>query len=746
MVKFGEHDAEYDKVVQRLARLAGRAIRRGVRGSNTDLSVGSVATQDRNGGSSTFFLVPYTWNPDFVGRSDVLEKLKSQLGHGQPQSSGKQHRRVALYGLGGIGKTQIALAHVYWLQETSPDVSVFWVHASNAERFRQSYVSIAEECQIPGHDDPKTDVLPLLKRWLERKERGRWLMVIDNADDAQLVSGPEGVGRHIPECAHGSVVVTTRNKEAGSRLTRGGRPIEVREMGESESEELLKKKLEEGGVEADALMALASRLERLPLALVQAAAFMQEKSVPVSRYLQLLGGGDQDLVDLLSEEFETVGRDSETPRAVTETWILSFDQIQQQNAFAGELLSLMSLFDRQAIPSDFLSDYSKQQSGQGPRGGVQLSKALGVLKAFSFVVEEKDHGLDMHRLVQLVTRKWLVKKDTIRHFGGQALMAVSHMYPFGSHDNRLICTAYLPHVDAVLKLGGTGSREEKLARASLLHCAAALFYYQGQWGDAEEFQAQAVDLWRALLGPDHPDTLDSMSNLASTYWSQGRWEEAEKLDIEVIETRKTKLGASHPNTLTCMNNLAATYWNQGRWDEAEKLEVEVMETSKTKLGASHPNTLTSINNLAATYKNQGRWDEAEKLEVEVMETSKTKLGASHPDTLISISNLASTYKNQGRWEEAEKLGVEVMETSKTKLGANHPDTLTCMNNLAFTWQGLGRLDDALDLMRQCVQLRHKALGPAHPHTVFSLSTLYAWQAASSHSVADVEVAGISGRE
>ncbi|KXJ85024.1 hypothetical protein Micbo1qcDRAFT_237614 [Microdochium bolleyi] len=381
------------------------------------------------------------------------------------------------------------------------------------------------------------------------EERGRWLMVIDNADDAQLFSGPEGVGRHIPECAHGSVVVTTRNKEAGSRLTKGGRPIEVREMDESESKELLKKKLEEGGIEADDLSPLSSRLERLPLALVQAAAFMQEKSVSVSKYLQLLGGGDQHLVDLLSEEFETVGRDSETPRAVTETWILSFDQIQQQNAFAAELLSLMSLFDRQAIPSDFLSDYSEQQSGKEPRGEVQLSKALGVLKAFSFVVEEKDHGLDMHRLVQLVTRKWLVKKDTIRHFGGQALMTVSHIYPFGNHDNRLICTAYLPHVDAVLKLGGTGSREEKLARASLLHCVAGLFYYQGQWGDTEEFQAQAVDLRRALLGSEHPDTLTSMANLASTFWNQGRWEEAEKLQVEVMETFQAKLGADHPDTL-----------------------------------------------------------------------------------------------------------------------------------------------------------------------------------------------------
>lgn len=122
---------------------------------------------------------------------------------------------------------------------------------------------------------------------------------------------------------------------------------------------------------------------------------MQEKSVPISRYLELLEKSDQDLVDLLSKDFETVGRDSETPRAVTETWIPSFDQIQRQNTFAGELLALIGLLERHAIPLEFLSSYGKQQSEQEARGEVQLTEALGVLKAFSFVVEEKDHGLDV---------------------------------------------------------------------------------------------------------------------------------------------------------------------------------------------------------------------------------------------------------------------------------------------------------------------------------------------------------------
>jgi len=130
-------------------------------------------------------------------------------------------------GLTCCSKTQVALACAYWLQDEHPEVSVFWVHASSAERFRQAYAFIAQECGVPGYDDIQTDVLPLVKTWLQRTERGRWLMIIDNADDAQLFSWPGNLGQWIPECPHGAVLVTTRNKAAGLRLIRSGRLIEV---------------------------------------------------------------------------------------------------------------------------------------------------------------------------------------------------------------------------------------------------------------------------------------------------------------------------------------------------------------------------------------------------------------------------------------------------------------------------------------------------------------------------------------
>jgi len=541
-------------------------------------------------------------------------------------------------------KTQIALAYTYWVQKTHPEVSVFWVHASSAERFCQAFASIARECQVPGHDDPKADILSLLKTWLERKERGRWLMVIDNADDTQLFfgrpeeSGSTGtagqearLGYYVPECAHGSILITTRNKQAGLRLTKGVSPIEVTKMDDHESVQLLRARLEEHDADRSELSVLSTRLDHLPLALVQAAAFIQENSMAVGEYLELLDSTDSDFVDLLSQEFETVGRDSDTPRAVTQAWMISFEQIQQQNAVAGELLSLMAFFDRQAIAAEFLSCYGEQHQ-DGGHGKIQLHKALGVLKAFCFVTVSKDQSLDIHRLVQLVTRKWLANKGIGKGFAEQALIVVSKQYPFGEYENWTVCGRYLPHVYAVLEHEGTGLLDGQVARGALLHNAAGYLFKQGLWEEAERLQAEAVAVRKRALGSEDRLTLASMCNLASTYRERGQWSEAEKLQAEELEICSRVLGADHPDTLMSMANLAATIWNQGRWDEAEKLGMQVMETRKAKLGADHPDTLTSMANLAFTWKGMGRYKDAFGLIKACFELCQRKLGPSHPHT------------------------------------------------------------------------------------------------------------------
>ncbi|KAI1433920.1 hypothetical protein GGR50DRAFT_704951 [Xylaria sp. CBS 124048] len=676
-------------------------------------------------------LVPYLANPDFVGRTTILDQLRQE----QSRMGGQFQIRVAIYGLGGIGKTQIAISYIFRLREEYPDMSIFWVHASSVERFRQAYDSIAEECEIQGRNDPKEDILLLVKKWLESKASGQWFMVIDNADDAQIFnqsiqpmgdSNPitpgqrGGLSRYIPECAHGAILITTRNKQVGAQLTRGSRLIEVGKMNDNESGELLATRLGGSHDDTDTRMLLASRLEHLPLALDQAAAFIQENSIGVDDYLQLLGDSDQHLASLLSEDFEAIGRESNQSHAVATTWILTFEQIQRQNVFASELLSFMCLLDRQAIPFDFLSAFSKVQ---GIDEGLHFTKALGLLKAFSLIAEETSGSFSMHRLVQLITQNWLNAKKTTSQFEKQALLIVSEKYPYGGFGNRAKCSAYLPHAQRVLKLVGTGSSQEALAKASIYHCVGSFFDLEGHWADAEKYQIQAIDIRARLLGENDPDTLNSISDLAWTYVHQGRWNEAESRALQVMEKREARWGRDYPDTLTSIANLSSVYWNQGRWEEAESLELEVMEKRQAILGSDHTDTLTSMTNLASVYAKQGRWAEAEPLMAQVMDKQKAISGLNHPKTLSSMANLASVYFHLGRWKEAELMEVELSEKGKTVWGPDHPKSLLFMNNLAETYRNQGRWNEAESLGVELVEKRRRILGPDHPDTLISMNNL-----------------------
>ncbi|KAH6994974.1 hypothetical protein EDB80DRAFT_728361 [Ilyonectria destructans] len=680
-----------------------------------------------------WFLIPFVKNDAFVGRTSTIQKLQQALS--------TSHRMATLFGLGGIGKTQIALAYVHWLHEKHPDVSVFWVYASSAERFRQSFSTIARECKIPGYDDPKVDVLILVKGWLENDAREQWLMVIDNADDMTLFFNSSGPGQtmstigshanfanYIPNCKYGAIIITTRNKQVGARLTKGLNLIKVDGMDEKESTSLLQVRLEGECFTSTDLLELSSKLEYLPLALAQAAAFIQENSMSVDQYLQLLDG-DEGLVELLSEEFETVGRDSDTPQAVAKTWMLSFQKIQGQNPFASELLSLMSLFDRQAIPEAFLSNYGERNNSFKSR--TELEKAVGVLKAFSLISEESRGNLNMHRLVQLVTRKWLITKKTIGRYEGQALLTMSRLYPHGRFESRNICSAYLPHAIAVLKGTASESTEEAAARGDLLHSMASYLEFKGKSKDAEKLSEQAVEISKRTLGENHQDTLASMSNLTLTYIKLGRWDQAEELGLQVIETQKRIFRKEHPDILASMNNLTLIYIKLGRWDQAEELGLQVMETQKRIFGEEHPDTLNSMGSLASIYRCQGRWDQAEELELQVTETQKRILGEEHPDTLNSMNNLALTYIKLGRWDQAEELELQVTETRKRILGEEHPDTLTSMSNLAGTWYESGRCHDGMVLMQDCFRIQERVMGPDHPETRNLSEVLSRWQGPGS---------------
>ncbi|KAJ5688706.1 hypothetical protein N7462_003098 [Penicillium macrosclerotiorum] len=716
----------------------------------------------RNVISKTHFLVPLPRTLHFVGRQYELRTLHSRM-----DSSGDGQVVLSLCGLGGIGKTQIAIQFAHQVIERDTGISVFWVNGASISAVQESYYRIAVQCGILSTDQINSFFMSRVKRWLESESAGRWLMIVDNVDNAyEFLNGEEAAGKaplaHMPKCSHGSILYTTRDLGFAEQVSFSNNVIKVSPLSESESIALLKKiatsptnsRSPDDQSSSDDLALLSKELGYLPLAIAQAAIYMDTFRLPVSEYLRYFE--DQETARrVLNFEAPDFTRDKGW-ESLYSTWKISFDRIRERNTLAADVLALMSFFDPDTIPISLLAEEFTDK--------LLLSDAISTLRAMALISPNNEgRTYAIHRLIQLFMQNWLESQGDRQRFLSMSLRLLARLFPTDQNKGYNTSTMLLQHATKVLTLEGV-SEEDSLVRAELLEKVSHYELKLGRLQNAEKFALEALQITSRLPGSTArdvascqvqvakvllalgryreawelatesfrsfqaidscgPHTLSSMDNLAEVLRHQGEYREAEQMHQKTLELKIKLLDESHVDTLTSMANLASTYRNQGRWEEAEKLEVQVLETRKTKLGADHPDTLMSIANLASTYQSQGRWEEAKQLQVQVLEISKIKLGADHPDTLTSINNLASTYQNQGRWEEAEQLFVQVIETRKTKLGVDHPNTLTSINNLALTYQNQGRWEEAEQLFVQVIETRKTKLGVDHPNTLTSINNL-----------------------
>jgi hypothetical protein len=539
---------------------------------------------------------------------------------------------------------------------------VLWAHATNAARFEQSFRDIADRVKIFGRRDPQANIFKLVHDWLCNC-RQRWLLVLDNVDDARFLLDvqPNGDGQdqttnaqviqkplreYLPYCERGSILVTTRNKEAALKLVELRDIIAVEPIDESQAIELCEKKL---GAQGDSqynrtdTTELTAALEYIPLAIVQAVAYILQRAprYSISKYLEEYRKSEHKKTALLNYDKGQLRRDLGVSNSIIMTWQISFAYIQKTRSSAADLLSLMSFFDRQGIPEDLLrsrgervdhdnsnerlkaeardndeeDDRSQSSVSDDESRDDTLEDDVVALRDFCFISCEKSGtSFEMHALVQLATRMWLKANSKLEQWKKQFLSNLCAAFPTGKYENWTACRALFAHAKAALEQ--QPHDDSSIADwATILFRAAWYAESTGSVADAVTLATKALKAREKMLGHEHEDTIQSIAMVANAYSLGGRWDEAKTLRGQVMETRKKKLGADHPSTLTSIGNLASTLWDQGRWDAAEELEVQVIETSKKKLGADHPDTLTSIANLASTYRNQGRWDAAEELEV-----------------------------------------------------------------------------------------------------------------------------------
>jgi tetratricopeptide (TPR) repeat protein len=256
-----------------------------------------------------------------------------------------------------------------------------------------------------------------------------------------------------------------------------------------------------------------------------------------------------------------------------------------------------------------------------------------------------------------------------------------------------------------------------------MHNLANGYAALGRRTDALRLREDTLPLMKAKLGLDHLDTLKSMMGLASSYHEFGRHADAIKLNEETLALAKAKLGPDHASTLKIMNNLANNYSAVGRHADALELHQQTLALKKSILGPGHRDTLSSMHNLALSYRSNGRQVQAVELLEETLRLKKSNLGPDHPDTLLTMGSLAESYGMIGRHADGKKLFEETLPLMKSKLGPDHPTTLRTMGNLANSYGELGRHADAPTLFQETLALQKAKLGPDHPDTLMSMGKL-----------------------
>jgi tetratricopeptide (TPR) repeat protein len=662
----------------------------------------------------------------FVPKQQEIDALLERL---------QQYPCVALSGLGGIGKTQTAIAVARRLAEQYD--YILWLSAEDIRFAGTGLRLLVDALNLPGVNPEQGDTyLQALRIWLRSDDSKNWLLVVDNADE------PESL-REFFDSLHtprGKVLLTTRAH--ASRLAclnlHPKAAVEAQRMTEAEAVEFL---FERTGKPRNPqteqrARAIAKRLGYLPLAMEQAGAYLTQTQAPLQDYLQLY---DQKRREWDQRYKPQMGN---YPATVGTTWLINIEQVQRKSPPSVALLQLLAFFDSERIPLWLVQVIAYQMKPRGclalvgllERIGLNesaMSEALAQLISYSLVGydgyieregEQVPYSCAVHRLVQEVVRDNLGAEQA--QWVGQLLHAYSEIAP----DPKTPAEwerwrEMLPHLFATLERATELKVKPRRLQAYLLTQAGLFLYYQGRYGEAEPLYQQALAIRKARLGEQHPDTAISLNNLAVLYEAQGRYDEAEPLYQQALAIMRERLGEQHPDTATSLNNLAGLYEAQGRYDEAEPLYQQALAIRKARLGEQHPDTAASLNNLAGLYRAQGRYDEAEPLYQQALAIRKARLGEQHPDTAASLNNLAVLYQAQGRYDEAEPLYQQALAIRKARLGEQHPDTATSLNNLAGLYHAQGRYDEAEPLCLQALAIRKARLGEQHPDTAASLNNL-----------------------
>ncbi|MFF4870084.1 FxSxx-COOH system tetratricopeptide repeat protein [Streptomyces sp. NPDC000961] len=669
-------------------------------------------------------------NPDFSGREAELTRLREGL------LDPRQSLVQVLHGMGGIGKTQIALAYAHRFGGQYD--LVWWIDAEQADQLPVHYTELADRLGIAKPDAGSEHNARALLQHL--RDRQRWLLILDNAED------PGQIEPWLPE-GPGHVLITSRNPDWQGVAHQTGLDVFTR------SDAVAYLELRIPGIAPDQADALAKDLGDLPLALAQAAGVVGS-GMTLDRYRRLVTTSTARIL----EEGEAPGY----PATLAASVDIATDRLGDDHPDALALLRLGAFFGPEPIPTSWLEE-ARPRLSTIPGDPDDLMWPHTALQPLSrYGLARVDHeAFQIHRLTQAVLRDQ-TDAEQVRMICGDVASVLGDVDPGDPEnpDTWLGWAALASHLTAqhallsdrpelrvlllraVLFLIRSGQPQSahglttSLRRSWVselgeehphtLTCTQYLGHATSDLGDLKGALPLIQDTFarrQRTLGDDHPDTLHSANDLAVILDSISVNTEVHLMHEDTLTRRRRVLGDDHPDTLSSAHNLAAVLRALGELDEARRMHEDTLTRQRRVLGDDHPDTLGSAYGLGTALHDLGNLDEARRMHEDTLTRRRRVLGDDHPDTLHSAHILAAALHHLGNLDEARRMHEDTLTRRRRVLGDDHPDTLGSTHGLGVTLHNLGNLDESRHMHEDTLTRRRRVLGDDHPDTLQSAHNL-----------------------
>ncbi len=638
--------------------------------------------------------VPHRENPHFVGRDQLLDQIHETL---------SAEQAAAIHGLGGVGKTQLAAHYAY---RRKGDYQIIWcIKAEEPSTLAGDYAALATALDLPEKDAREQPmIVAAVRRWLE--QHPDWLLIFDNARDA------EEVRPYLPQGSAGHALITSRDPNWRGVAS----PLEVRTLLREDAAQFLLERT--GRSDEVAARELAAELGDLPLALEQAGAYIEETGETLTRYIELFRARRQELQ---REERPPAGY----PDTVATTWLLLFQQAEQEAPAAASLLRLCAFFAPDDIPLSMLRDgatHLPDPLAAAVTDQLACNRTIAALRRYSLITKQDD-SISIHRLVQLVTRDQLTE-DERRQWAEAAVRVVDQAFPLESSDVRTwpVCSKLLSHEQAATEEVEALQVDAK-ATTRLINQTGVYFLGRAQYAEAKQAFERSLRINEVAFGTDHSNVMSVVNNLGGVLRNLGNPTEARHCYDRALRIAEATFGPDHPNVATCVGNLGLVLEDLGNLSEARQCFERALRIDETAFGLDHPKVMIRVNNLGMVLQALGNLSEARHCVGRALRIAEAAFGPNHPSTALCVNNLGGVLQKLGNLTEARQCFERALRTDEAAFGSDHPDVANDVNNLGSVLEALGDLSEARQCYERALRIFTAFLGDDHPNTVMARNNL-----------------------